>query len=31
MTALEWLNILAYRNDKAAHEKAQLDNWKKTH
>jgi len=31
MTALEFLNILSYRKDKAAREKAEIEKWKKTH
>ena len=31
MTAIEWLNHVAYRIDKIAHDKAQLEQWKKTH
>lgn len=31
MTALEFLNILCYRRDKGAEERAQTEKWKKTH
>ena len=31
MTAFEFLNIICYRNDKAAREKAEIERWKKTH
>lgn len=31
MTALEFLNTLAYRNDKTEEQKRQLEAWKKTH
>lgn len=31
MTALEFLNMLAYRHDKAEEEKRQLELWKATH
>jgi hypothetical protein len=31
MTAIEWLNLLSYRNDKLAHEKETLKKWKETH
>lgn len=31
MTALEFLNILSYRRDKAAEEKDQTEKWKRTH
>lgn len=31
MTAMEFLNILSYRKDKIAKEKADLDKWKRTH
>ena len=31
MSALEFLNILSYRKDKAEKEKEELEKWKKTH
>lgn len=31
MTAMEFLNILSYRKDKSASEKAELERWKNTH
>ena len=31
MTALEFLNIIAYRKDKMEKEKEELGKWKKTH
>lgn len=31
MPVLQFLNILAYRKDKIAHEKAEIDRWKRTH
>lgn len=31
MTALEFLNTLAYRKDKAEEEKRQMEIWKATH
>jgi len=31
MTALEWLNLLAYRHDKSEAERAEMELWKKTH
>lgn len=31
MTALEFLNIIAYRKDKMEKEKEDLEKWKKTH
>jgi hypothetical protein len=31
MAALEFLNIIAYRKDKLAREKEELEKWKKTH
>ena len=31
MPAVEFLNVLAYRKDKAEWEKEALDRWKKTH
>lgn len=29
MTALEFLNVIAYRKDKAEEEKRQIEKWKK--
>lgn len=29
MSAIEFLNILAYRKDKAEHEKEQIERWKR--
>ena len=31
MSALEFLNLLCYRKDKAAKEKADIERWKRTH
>ncbi len=31
MTALEFLNIISYRKDKAAREKEELEKWRKSH
>lgn len=31
MTALEFLNIIAYRKDKIEKENEELEKWKKTH
>lgn len=31
MTAMEFLNILAYRRDRQAHDNAMLEKWKKAH
>jgi len=31
MTALEFLNIIAYRKDKAEKEKEELEKWRNTH
>lgn len=31
MTALEFLNIIAYRKDKTEREKEELEKWKNTH
>ena len=31
MTALEFLNIIAYRKDKVEKEKEELEKWKKSH
>jgi len=31
MTALQFLNILAYRKDKAEHEKREMERWRRTH
>lgn len=31
MTALEFLNLLCYRKDKDARDKAELEKWKRTH
>lgn len=31
MTAIEFLNILCYRNDKLEEQKAQIEKWKKLH
>lgn len=31
MTALEFLNMLSYRRDKAEEERKQLEQWKATH
>lgn len=31
MTAMEFLNILCYRNDKIAREKEEIEKWKRTH
>ena len=31
MTALEFLNVIAYRKDKAEEERRQIEKWKKQH
>ena len=31
MTAFEFLNIICYRKDKEAREKAEIERWKKSH
>lgn len=31
MTAIEFLNIISYRKDKAERERAELERWKNTH
>lgn len=31
MTALEFLNVIAYRKDKAEEERRQIERWKKQH
>ena len=31
MTAIEFLNILSYRKDKAAKDKEEIERWKRTH
>ena len=31
MPAIEWLNVLAYRKDKAEWEKEAMERWKRTH
>lgn len=31
MTAVEFLNTLAYRKDKDARDKAEIERWKRTH
>ena len=31
MSAIEWLNILAYRQDKMQWEKEAMERWKRTH
>jgi len=31
MTALEFLNILSYRKDKAEKERADIEKWKRSH
>lgn len=30
-TALEFLNVICYARDKAAHEKEELERWRRTH
>lgn len=31
MTAMEFLNILSYRNDRNAQRKREIEQWKRTH
>lgn len=31
MTAMEFLNLLCYTIDKAEHDKAELERWRRTH